>query len=436
MRVFRSLLTASAALAMGAALSLSPAALSLSPAAAQGVSEYTPYQGFLTDAAGAPLTGVVSLTFKLYEASDSAVALWEETIAGVEVVNGAFSVHLGRVTPNMKSYMTDGRAQYLGVAVDGNAVSPRQRLGTQPYAFLAYNASRLNGQPAAFYATVQQLNELTLNAGAGLSEAQVNALIDLRGYLNQAAITNLVNQLIDARGYLNQAAITALVNQLIDARGFVTEAQVNAAISAAVNTINAAIAALQQQVTNLQNTVNAQGQQVTNLQNTVNAQNANITNLQNQVNTLQQSLTALQAQVNNLNVNGTQPEIVGVSGTATGGKIQFGGLNGIRGASASCNATVAGSHVCTLDEATRALALGRVNAAVSGVETWSLGFNPNKGANCQNFLYNSGDVATGTTMTINLNYTSNGGGGGANGYLVDMATNRACATALRVLCCK
>jgi len=433
MRVFRSLLTASAALAMGAALSLSPAALSLSPAAAQGVSEYTPYQGFLTDAAGAPLTGVVSLTFKLYEASDSAVALWEETIAGVEVVNGAFSVHLGRVTPNMKSYMTDGRAQYLGVAVDGNAVSPRQRLGTQPYAFLAYNASRLNGQPAAFYATVQQLNELTLNAGAGLSEAQVNALIDLRGYLNQAAITNLVNQLIDARGYLNQAAITALVNQLIDARGFVTEAQVNAAISAAVNTINAAIAALQQQVTNLQNTVNAQGQQVTNLQNTVNAQNANITNLQNQVNTLQQSLTALQAQVNNLN---TQPEIVGATANTTTGKVSFGGAHGVLGATNMCNAAFSGSHLCTLDEASRALALGRVSASVNDVETWSIGFNPGKGANCQNLLYNSRDKASGTTLKVTTNYMSEGGGGGVTGYLVTQTTGRDCNDALKLLCCK
>lgn len=403
MRILRSLLNVSAALAMGASLSLAPAVFAPSAASAQGVSDYMPYQGFLTTATGEPLTGVVSLTFKLYEASDSPAALWEETINAVEVVNGAFSVHLGRVTPNMKTYITDGRAQYVSVAVDGAALSPRQRFGTQPYAFLAYNSSRLNGQPAAFYATVEQLNQLTLNAGAGLSEAQVNALIDLRNYLSSAEIT-------------------VLVNQLIDARGFVTEAQVTALITAAVNTVNATIAALQQQVTNLQNTVNAQGQQITNLQNTVNS--------------LQATVTALQATVNNLNVNASLPEIVGVTANTTSGKVQFGGANGVRGATNMCNAAFAGSHFCTLDEASRALALGRVNANISGVATWAIGFNPNKGANCQNLLYNSGDVATGTSLVIDLNYTSNGGGGNANGYLVTQNTNVNCGTALKLLCCK
>ena len=422
MRILRSLLNVSAALAMGASLSLAPAVFAPSAASAQGVSDYMPYQGFLTSATGEPLTGVVSLTFKLYEASDSPAALWEETINAVEVVNGAFSVHLGRVTPNMKTYITDGRAQYVSVAVDGAALSPRQRFGTQPYAFLAYNSSRLNGQPAAFYATVEQLNQLTLNAGAGLSEAQVNALIDLRNYLSSAEITVLVNQLIDARGYLNQAAITDLVNNLINARGFVTEAEVTALIATAVNTVNATIAALQQQVTNLQNTVNAQGQQITNLQNTVNS--------------LQATVTALQATVNNLNVNASLPEIVGVTANTTSGKVQFGGANGVRGATNMCNAAFAGSHFCTLDEASRALALGRVNANISGVATWAIGFNPNKGANCQNLLYNSGDVATGTSLVIDLNYTSNGGGGNANGYLVTQNTNVNCGTALKLLCCK
>ena len=77
-----------------------------------------------------------------------------------------------------------------------------------------------------------------------------------------------------------------------------------------------------------------------------------------------------------------------------------------------------------------------MNANISGVETWAIGFNPNKGANCQNLLYNSGDVATGTTITIDLNYTSNGGGGGVTGYLVTQNTARGCPTALKLLCCK
>jgi hypothetical protein len=402
MRTLRTLLLTCAALMMSVSLS-----------SAQGVSDYMPYQGFLADATGAAVNGQVSLTFKLYESSNAPNALWEETIPGVVVTEGAFSVSLGEVSPNMKSYITDGRAQYLSVAVNGESVSPRQRIGTQAYAFLSYNASRLGGYGPEHFATLEQLNELTLQAGAGLTAAQVEGLIDQRGYLSQAAI----EALIDARGYLNQAAITNLINQLIDARGYLSQAEIT-------NLINTAVT------------------------NAANAANAQITNLSNQLNTLNAQVTNLQNQVNNLNVGAAvEPEVLGLSNTASTGRFSFNGQQGIRAANEMCKASfanVATAHFCSVDEVTRALALGNVDASVNNQETWTVATSVVEGFNatdslfntCQNLLYSSGDVANGTYLTVSLGYTSAGGGGGGTGDVVKVTRNRGCGNSRKVMCCR
>src|SRR6476620_4069701 len=57
------------------------------------------YQGFLTSPGGQPINATVSLTLRLYAAAENGVALWEETLPGVGVTNGLFSVERGKVTP-------------------------------------------------------------------------------------------------------------------------------------------------------------------------------------------------------------------------------------------------------------------------------------------------------------------------------------------------
>jgi hypothetical protein len=385
-------------------------ALSFGVSSAQGVSEYMPYQGFLADSTGTPIEGAVDLTFKLYETSNSPDALWEESIPQVAVSNGAFAVALGQLSPNMKSYMTDGRAQYISVSVNGESVSPRQRIGSQAYAFLAYNATQLGGYGPSHFATLEQLNELTLQAGAGLSEAQVNALIDQRNYLSETAI----NALIDARDYLNEAAITVLVNSLIDARGYVTTADVNNLIDARgyvteaeVQTlINNATSTLQTQISDLQNQVNNLETQVTNVQN--NAAGA--------------------------------VEILGLSAQSSSGKFAFGGKQGVQAATEMCKATFANvttAHLCSSNEVSMALMTGNYDASIDNTTTWaSPSHLDNHREACQNFLYNSGDVASGTTITVEVNYTSDGGAGGGVGPVVTYNRNLGCNTARQVLCCR
>lgn len=62
-----------------------------------GVPQTINYQGYLTDTAGAPVDGAVSMTFSLYDTATAGTALWTETQT-VTVSNGIYSVNFGEVT--------------------------------------------------------------------------------------------------------------------------------------------------------------------------------------------------------------------------------------------------------------------------------------------------------------------------------------------------
>ena len=378
-------------------LTLCLSCLLVSSAWAQNVSEYIPYQGFLYDNTGAPLNSTVSLTFKLYATSNDVQSVWEETIQNVPVQNGSFSVVLGQVQTGVRNYFTNGQAHYMGIAINGQDVLPRQRLGSQPYAFLSYNALRFNGQSADSFATQADLANV-----AGLTEQQV---------------TDLINTIVDARGYLNQAQIQDLID-------------------AAIAGVNATVANLQGQVTTLQTQVGDLQTQVNNLQTQLTTE---VTDLQNQIDALNNNNN------NNNNTGSVEAEVLGVSNQASDGKFQFNGQNGVRAATEMCKASyanVATAHLCTHDEVARALSLGNYNNNIDGVTTWTVDYgdpnflaDPNNMKSCQGLLYDSGDVANGITITVNTDYTSGGGGGSATGAIFEIRTS-ACNVERRVLCCR
>ena len=97
------------------------------------------YQGRLTDASGNPINGTVSMTFKLFTQSTGGSAQFTET-QNVTVSNGLFNAGIGGNTAN-GTYGLDGidpalfaQPLWLEISVNGQALSPRQKLGGAPYA--------------------------------------------------------------------------------------------------------------------------------------------------------------------------------------------------------------------------------------------------------------------------------------------------------------
>jgi hypothetical protein len=139
---------------------------------AQGVPDVMPYQGYLSDGNGRPVTETVSFTFRLYSDSDTPTPDWAETISNVSVENGTFYVYLGMQTPIMDIITSSGGSMWLGIEVnDDGEATPRQRLGSVPFAMLTKTALSLGGVDAAEFLTRDEalvlIEEHLRNSGIG-----------------------------------------------------------------------------------------------------------------------------------------------------------------------------------------------------------------------------------------------------------------------------
>ncbi len=112
--------------------------------AAQGSTPGTlSYQGYLTNAAGQPINGTLSITFRMYNVPSGGTALWTEEHTGanaVPVSKGLFNVHLGSLS-SIPPSVWSSPTLYLGIQVGSDAeMSPREVVGAVPVAKVAEKA--------------------------------------------------------------------------------------------------------------------------------------------------------------------------------------------------------------------------------------------------------------------------------------------------------
>ncbi|HUS57683.1 MAG TPA: formylglycine-generating enzyme family protein [Planctomycetota bacterium] len=108
------------------------------------------YQGRLTDADGKPINGMRQMTFEFYDAATGGNQLpasdpFSETQT-VTVTDGVFNVLIGSATEGgVPTSVFDGAEIYLSVKVEGEPLSPSQRIASVPYAFRALDAASVKG---------------------------------------------------------------------------------------------------------------------------------------------------------------------------------------------------------------------------------------------------------------------------------------------------
>lgn len=137
---------------------------------AQPVPSVMSYQGYVTDASGAPVAdGTYSFTFSLYESAAGGSQVWSETHSSVQVQSGLFAVVLGSANPLSFDFT---RQYYLGIApAGGSEYAPRVRLTTSAYSFAARVAERV-ADPAV-------LLESEVTAGAGISVTKTGGTLQI-----------------------------------------------------------------------------------------------------------------------------------------------------------------------------------------------------------------------------------------------------------------
>jgi hypothetical protein len=159
-----------------------------------------PLQGFLTDAAGTPINGTVTVQFRLYELASGGAALWNET-QNVNAVNGVFNAMLGDVTPLGADVFKALPVYYVGINFNGDELSPRLRFGSVPYAVHAGD-----GVPRG---AVMSFDLTTCPAGwTEYTPARGRVIVGLPngGVLAGTAGTALTN--LELRSHTHSAAVT------------------------------------------------------------------------------------------------------------------------------------------------------------------------------------------------------------------------------------
>jgi hypothetical protein len=119
------------------------------PAAQAQDSGHMVVEGLL-ESSGAPVSGVQSIRFALYDAVTATVDVWHEVQDEVAVVDGYFQARLGAAVPLSTALFWQHGTLWLGISVGDTAELERTPLETDPYAFHAYNAGMLDGVTLSF----------------------------------------------------------------------------------------------------------------------------------------------------------------------------------------------------------------------------------------------------------------------------------------------
>jgi hypothetical protein len=112
------------------------------------------FSNVATDEGGNSLSGVVSITFSLYNGQQGGEPLWMETQSNIQLdATGHYSVQLGITQTNgvPTALFTSGEARWLGVRIAGQTEQPRVLLLSVPYALKAGDAATIGGLPPSAF---------------------------------------------------------------------------------------------------------------------------------------------------------------------------------------------------------------------------------------------------------------------------------------------
>jgi hypothetical protein len=118
------------------------------------------FSGTLTGSSGQPMSGVVGVTFALYEEERGGAPLWMETQNVQADGNGHYTATLG-ATRNEgipAEVFASGQGRWLGVQPQQEPERPRVLMASVPYALKAADAETLGGLPASAFALAGTAN--------------------------------------------------------------------------------------------------------------------------------------------------------------------------------------------------------------------------------------------------------------------------------------
>ena len=102
---------------------------------AQEIPQLIHYLGNLASSNGNAVNDNLQMIFRIYDQETAGSLLWTEIHDGVVVEEGLFNVQIGTITEFSADLFQGGR--YLEISVAGETLSPRQKIGSLPFALVA-----------------------------------------------------------------------------------------------------------------------------------------------------------------------------------------------------------------------------------------------------------------------------------------------------------
>jgi hypothetical protein len=173
------------------------------------------FSGTLNDATGKPLSGVVGVTFALYQEEQGGAPLWIETQNVTADKNGHYTVMLGSTTSTglPADIFVAGEARWIAVQPEGQSESSRVLLLSVPYALKAGDAQTLGGLPASAFmlagpvagvASSAAAAGTSVNSAGSLTPTTSSGVTTSGGTVNALPLfstaTNIQNSLITQTG--------------------------------------------------------------------------------------------------------------------------------------------------------------------------------------------------------------------------------------------
>ncbi|MFP4460055.1 MAG: hypothetical protein ACLFSQ_10770 [Candidatus Zixiibacteriota bacterium] len=122
------------------------------------------FQGRMTDDLGAPIEGMMSVTFRIYDSETDGTELWSETQA-VEFTQGLFNVILGEESP-LETGVFNGEKRWLQIEMGTEIIGPRKPLITVPY---SYKSNYTDSADWAAHVEWDSISGVPSDIGGGVS---------------------------------------------------------------------------------------------------------------------------------------------------------------------------------------------------------------------------------------------------------------------------
>jgi len=177
----------------------------LCPFASAEIPQIISYQGKVTDTGGTPVSdGTYDMRFSIYDVASGGTALWYSGTLNVQVTSSIFNVLLGESPPAITLPFDED--YWLGVWIEGDTQTPRQRLGSVGFSYMASGlvpGTEVNGSiTTGTSAALKAVNTASTGTRYGIYGESTSTQNVMYGVYGKSASTS-------GRGVLGEATATS-----------------------------------------------------------------------------------------------------------------------------------------------------------------------------------------------------------------------------------